>query len=1512
MDAFVACSVTGAADAEHAVKEHLQRHKDRPVTPFDTSSYTDVIKLAAANLDSNGSYREILAKGDSIPAPGADLVVTDAWVLLSRPRTNNFLTEDLKRLKDKLVSGCDIPIGPLALVTQPSDKPVEYDAVRFRGLSSRGSIQGKTEELYFPLPYNQEQVTIIQRLEKAAGVAVQGPPGTGKTHTIANVICHYLATGRRVLVTSRGEPALEVLQSKIPDEVRSLTVALMTNDREGVRQFQASIAAIQHQVSQLNPEQTRHEIATLESAIDRAHHELNSIDKRIDEIALAQLSEVEVDGAAMRAQKLAELVVSGREQYGWFDDEISLSPAYIPPLSEEEAGKLREARRKVGLDLVYVEANCPSSDALPATNEVAQLHEVLSSMRTIEAEIASGELIPLKATTAEVLIAAQELLELVENAKTLVEGLESADSSWPHDLRRECRQPEFISERLALEALFSGMDSLVEERAEFLKRPVEFPENGFHSVETRKAVDRAAHSGEPFGRVPFGIISDLSSVLKNLLTIETSIERDITGGMTTTTTAVLSVARELLNRINEAAALVCELDSAKGASGLDLLMKCGLPLLSDTTTIETLLANIGVLMESQAEYHRSPVVFPEAGFYHENTREAVNRAAKTGKPFGFFTVGEGEAKTFVAGIKVSNLNPRSSEDWLHVQGYINLCDASKSFSNQWNQFAKAFSLPRIKDSASSLIWRHDSAPAKKAKLIYEVVRSVLPQALFDAKANISTVKVSGHPPTTTVDWSHVQRFVNLNDLLATFSSRWNQIAESLSIPRFDGTISDLRNIETISSLTKNAYRLATEYDVVLPKKAEAVFLSSPNKAFIGGSAELHKIKTQLLRHLTKVELSKAATQLCTFQEKLAGKTGPASIALKQFVEKELGNAAIPSERAAAQYTVLMAELRRIASLAVELARIKEYTVRIEQAGAPKLAARIRTEPVEMSGEDKVFPSTWRQAWTWARVQTYLDSIEARNELLGLSARRRDLEGGLSRLYREMVSKAAWLATKRNATPRVLQALAGYATAIRRIGQGTGPNATRYRRDAREAMLDAAGAVPCWIMSHARISEAMPPDIGAFDLVIVDEASQSDLWALPAILRGKKILVVGDDKQVSPDGGFIASQRIQELKDRFLSDQPFGTEMTPEKSLYDLAARVFAAEQVMLREHFRCVPSIIAYSNRVFYKGGIQPLRIPKSSERIDPPLVDIYVSDGFRDKHDHNDSEAQAIAEEISAILKNEAFAGRTIGVVSLLGMDQAKHIDTVVRQRCDAAELLRCKFQCGDARTFQGSERDIMFLSVVVDNKNCKALSGNIFDQRFNVAASRARDRMYLVRSVQLADLSDKDLRLTLFNHFNKPMVTDKEEAEVLIDLCESGFEREVFSILSTRGFRVIPQVKTGAYRIDMVVEGTGDNRLAIELDGDDYHGPDRWQHDMHRQRVLERAGWVFWRCFASTWSLRKDEVLHELLARLASMGIEPMGAMEHVPSLLEKRTWKPTQMEDGLVVDDTQAVLNFAISGT
>lgn len=1267
-DVFAACNLVGAADVEKTLREALKQSADRSVSPFDPSSYEHLLRVVAGSLDSQGTYLRVMSEDSAdarAPTPGAHLVVTDAWVLLVRPRSNNYLIEDLHRLKENLGSGVAIPGGPAALVTPPSDAPIAFSSISFRGLSSRGKAGTEVKELYFPLPYNDEQVTIVQQLSQSDGVTVQGPPGTGKSHTIANIVCHYLAQGKKVLVTSKGEPALEVLQEKIPEEVRPLTVALLTNDREGMRQFQTAIETIQAKVSQLNPDVAAASIEQARLRIDQAHAELARIDTRVDEIALGQLSEVELDGQPMRAQQLAQLVVTGQAEHGWFDDAVTFAAEHAPPLSDEEARRLREVRRALGQDLVYVTARVPAADSLPTPEQVAQLHDVLVQMRGIQTRVETGDLLPLRAATLEVLNAAAQLMEQVGHALRLCEEIDELGESWAHELRLKCRLPSLQGERVALEALFEDITHLIEARGAFLQRPVEMP------VEALKS--------------------------------------------------------------------------------------------------------------------------PKA-------LEAVARGAETGKPFGMLAFGAGDAKELLA-----------------------------------------------------------------------------------------QVTVAGVAPQTPEDWKHVQRHIALHTQVVRFVARWNQFAPALAAPSLQPSVAGLRRLEMVALAAKKAHRLATHYDVVLLRQAEAVFAKPPVKDLTGTADGLARVREHLRAHLTKADLARAAAQLATFREKLAGTSGPVSAALVAFIDRPLGAPATDgqgcsSERVAAQYASLLAEVRRVQALAVGLLWVSEAAARIEQAGAPRLAARIRTEPVGATGEDAALPTTWRQAWTWARVRSYLAQIEAREELVALAERRRNLEAGLARLYREMVAQAAWLSAKRNASHKVLEALQGYATAIRRIGQGTGPNAVHYRRDAREHMFSAVGAVPCWIMSHAKVSESVPAEIGKFDLVIVDEASQSDLWALPAVLRGKKLLVVGDDKQVSPDGSFISGGDVQALRERFLADQPFKEAMTPDKSLYDLAARVFAAHQVMLREHFRCVPPIIAYSNKAFYGGEVKPLRVPKGSERLDPPLVDVLIPHGVRSGK-VNREEADFIAVEIAQLLADERFAGRSLGVVTLLGIEQTKLIDERVRRRCNGAELMRRRFECGEPAAFQGSERDIMFLSLVVDPANCHAVSGLKFEQRFNVAASRARDRMYLVRSVEASHLSDSDLRRGLLQHFHKPLVVTEEEAELLIDRCESGFEREVFKALTQAGYKVQPQVQTGAYRIDMVVEGAGDLRLAIECDGDEFHGPDRWPHDMARQRALERVGWTFWRCFASTWSLRREEVLAELMARLTAMGIEPLGAAERAPSLVERR---------------------------
>src|SRR5208337_2946802 len=104
------------------------------------------------------------------------------------------------------------------------------------------------------------------------------------------------------------------------------------------------------------------------------------------------------------------------------------------------------------------------------------------------------------------------------------------------------------------------------------------------------------------------------------------------------------------------------------------------------------------------------------------------------------------------------------------------------------------------------------------------------------------------------------------------------------------------------------------------------------------------------------------------------------------------------------------------------------------------------------------------------------------------------------------------------------------------------------------------------------------------------------------------------KQVSPEGVGLDEEKVKSLMNRFLADQvaTYRPQMSPERSIYDLSKVVFARSNVMLREHFRCVAPIIEYSKREFYNHELRPLRLPKASERLDPPLIDVLVADGYR------------------------------------------------------------------------------------------------------------------------------------------------------------------------------------------------------------------------------------------------------------------------------------------------------------
>jgi very-short-patch-repair endonuclease len=179
----------------------------------------------------------------------------------------------------------------------------------------------------------------------------------------------------------------------------------------------------------------------------------------------------------------------------------------------------------------------------------------------------------------------------------------------------------------------------------------------------------------------------------------------------------------------------------------------------------------------------------------------------------------------------------------------------------------------------------------------------------------------------------------------------------------------------------------------------------------------------------------------------------------------------------------------------------------------------------------------------------------------------------------------------------------------------------------------------------------------------------------------------------------------------------------------------------------------------------------------------------------------------------------------------------------------------------------------VAAPNERIGALTKEADKRRFNVAASRAKDQVWLFHTATLNDLNQEDLRFKLLSYYENPGQSPIGAPDW--SRCESQFERDVGQQITARGYRVVVQFEplgAGGKRIDLVVEGEK-TRLAIECDGDRWHGPDEYEKDMFRQRQLERAGLVFWRIRGSEFYRNTSVALASLWEKLHEMRIEPWG---------------------------------------
>lgn len=487
-----------------------------------------------------------------------------------------------------------------------------------------------------------------------------------------------------------------------------------------------------------------------------------------------------------------------------------------------------------------------------------------------------------------------------------------------------------------------------------------------------------------------------------------------------------------------------------------------------------------------------------------------------------------------------------------------------------------------------------------------------------------------------------------------------------------------------------------------------------------------------------------------------------------------------------------------------------------------------------------------------------------------------------------------------------------------------------QRFPKEEFQKLKEAFPCILAGIRDYAEYIPLEQNMFDLVIIDEASQVSIaQAFPALLRAKKVLILGDKKQFS---NIKAAQARGETNREYLSNlensfrKNVSTEATKLVRLGKFNIKTSILEffefisnyNTQLIKHFRGYKEIISYSNKYFYKDTLQVMKIRGKS--IDDVIKFTYLKSEAEDEvyPNTNSKEVEFIIEQLRDL--KEKDIQMSVGIITPHTNQQKLLVEKInlLPERDYYFDKLNLKIMTFD--TCQGEERDTIFYSMVASIHSdklwgvfIKDLSnvdieedGQIKAQRLNVGFSRAKECMHFVLSKPLDDFTGSvgdALRHYLHTQEEARKERDvsevdarsKKEPEVLNWFYQTSFWKD-----NKEKIDFIPQFEIGKYlkqldrtyihaeyKVDFLLvyrdESEKEHKIVIEYDGFQEHfgGAEEVNNynyqnyysdaDVYRQKVLENYGYKFLRINRFNVGENPILTLNERIARLIKS--DPIG---------------------------------------
>lgn len=485
--------------------------------------------------------------------------------------------------------------------------------------------------------------------------------------------------------------------------------------------------------------------------------------------------------------------------------------------------------------------------------------------------------------------------------------------------------------------------------------------------------------------------------------------------------------------------------------------------------------------------------------------------------------------------------------------------------------------------------------------------------------------------------------------------------------------------------------------------------------------------------------------------------------------------------------------------------------------------------------------TWRLHGSdaWQTMLTYNQLLSARNELS-----RRTLRAMVNHRMQRLLKR------KRDHLSKFLQAI-------------------RARSDGRQQKLFQEvdfsvllSAFPVWLCKLADLANVLPLRPGLFDLVILDEATQCDIAScLPLLQRGRRAVVVGDPKQLRHISFLSTSRQEAIASECQLSAAQRAQFSFRSESILDTASdRITQQSRVtFLNEHYRSLPSIIEFSNREFYSGALSIMRQrPHSANTQEVQLRPI---EGQRTANGRNQIEAEAVLSEVLKQIKQQPQGPhqrcQTIGVLSPL-REQADLLSSLLRDHLTFDQLKNYDVLIGTAHTFQGEERDVMFISLAADDDSHWSTFRFLNTPNvLNVAITRARERQYVFHSFDPRKLETESLLRRYLASMREIQPMDKTQHRHV-----DRFRDELLSALAEDGLQVWKDYAVAGVSLDIVLESS---QRAIGIDLVGYPGALAQAFPLERYRMLDRAGLAVFPLSYRAWKMSPEACIATIRKQLA-----------------------------------------------